>query len=47
MHPEAIEQCAYCQSSSPVTYYEIGTESEASITARVPICEDCFSPTGR
>ena len=47
MHPEAIEQCAYCQSSTPVTYYDIGTKSESAISARVPICDECFTPTGR
>lgn len=47
MHPEAIEQCAYCQSNTPVTYYEIGDHPEAVISARVPICDACYTPTGR
>lgn len=47
MTPEAIEQCAYCHSSNPVTYYDVGDQPEAELTARIPICTECFLPTGR
>jgi hypothetical protein len=47
MPPEAIEQCAYCHQNNPVTYYEVGERPDAAITARVPICENCFQSTGR
>jgi hypothetical protein len=47
MLPEAIEQCAYCHTPQPVTYHTVGEQPDATITARVPICQECFQPAGR
>jgi len=47
MHPEAIEQCAYCHAPNPVTYYEINDGPDAVLTARIPICQECLHQTGR
>lgn len=41
MAGDAIERCAYCRRHVPVTFLEIAHSAESSLTARVPVCEDC------
>lgn len=40
---EAMEQCAYCRRHVPVTWRRIPDSSGGSLTARVAVCEDCWT----